>query len=248
MLDINIIVETLEMTNDMNRFFLDMETMETVCLSDLDSSLMVETATLIDEHPDRFIALPTRRQINEYGMMEDFINQLPDGETKRSLGIAIQGKGAFRRFKDTAYQFGIQDDWFAFRDAAYHRVARRWCEENDIEYMQKVKMPIDDEGLKSLLSDFLDDGDDGDNDDDDGDGDEPFHFVKINADEIRKNPEALREMLSDMIDEGPDEETTPDNISTVALLEAIRILNRTLSREELDAAIVRIQNKIENGN
>ena len=221
------------MTDDMNHYFLDLETMETVCLSDFDPSSTMETATLIDEHPDRFVALPTQRQINEYGMMEDFVNELPDGENKRNLCNALQGRGAFRRFKDGINHFGLQDTWFAFRDAAYHRVARHWCEENDIEYIQKGKLPIGQEGLESLLSDFFDD-------------DETVQVVKID-DAARKNPEALREMLSDMFIEGQDEEITPDNISTVALLEAIRILNSMLSREELDAAIVRIQNKIENG-
>ena len=54
-------------------------------------------------------------------------------------------------------------------------------------------------------------------------------------------------MKPDTFAKEQDEEITPDNISTVALLEAIRILNSMLSREELDAAIVRIQNKIETG-
>ena len=72
MLDIDIIVGAPEMTNDMNRFFLDMETLKTVCLSDYDPSITQEIATLIDENPNRYIALPTQRQINEYGMIEEF--------------------------------------------------------------------------------------------------------------------------------------------------------------------------------
>ena len=66
MLDIDIIVDALEMTDDMNRYFLDLETMETVCLSGFDPSATVETAALMDENPDRFIALPTKRQINGF--------------------------------------------------------------------------------------------------------------------------------------------------------------------------------------
>lgn len=234
MLDIDIIVDALEMTDDMNRYFLDMETMETVCLSDFDPSATVETATLMDENPDRFIALPTKRRINEYGMMEDFIAQLPDGETKRILGNAIQGRGAFRRFKDGVYRYGIQDTWFSFREAAYRRIARHWCEENDIEYIQKGKLPQDQEGLERLLSDFYDDAD------------ETVQVVKIDAD-ARKNPEALREMLTGMFSGEEDKDVATESISTVALLEAIRILNGMLSREELDAAIMRIQKKIEDG-
>ena len=81
---------------------------------------------------------------------------------------------------------------------AHHRVARHWCEENDIEYIQKGKLPIGQEGLEGLLSDFFDD-------------DETVRVVKID-DETLRGPEELKEMLSDTFTKEQDEEITPDNI------------------------------------
>ena len=54
--------------------------------------------------------------------------------TQEELASAIQGKGAFRRFKDTVIRLGIDQEWYDFQSAEYKRKAARWCEDNGIEY------------------------------------------------------------------------------------------------------------------
>ncbi|GHU68045.1 hypothetical protein FACS1894184_09110 [Clostridia bacterium] len=51
------------------------------------------------------------------------------------LAVAIQGKGAFRRFKDTMRYVGLEDEWYRFKDAAYKLKAIEWCDENEIPYI-----------------------------------------------------------------------------------------------------------------
>jgi hypothetical protein len=45
---------------------------------------------------------------------------------------SLQGKGAFRRFKDNVILLGIEKDWYSFRDERYKQFAIEWCQENDI--------------------------------------------------------------------------------------------------------------------
>lgn len=59
--------------------------------------------------------------------------------------------------------------------------------------------------------------------------------VSLNKDGIVKLLAALQK------DEDEDEDEDEDDTTTLAILEGIRILNESLTREELDAAIVRIQ-------
>lgn len=134
MLDIQTVVDALEMTDNLNRFYLDLDTQETVSLSEYDPQSTEDVAFLMENNPDRFIALPTQRDINEYSIMEQFIESMPSGEAKRGLEVAIQGRGAFRRFKDRIYYFGIEESWFAFRRRTYQQIAKAWCEEHGIEY------------------------------------------------------------------------------------------------------------------
>ena len=47
---------------------------------------------------------------------------------------AIKGRGAFRRFKDTAIDVGAIDDWYEFRDNCYKSRAEDWCRDHDLEW------------------------------------------------------------------------------------------------------------------
>ncbi|MGN0168236.1 MAG: UPF0158 family protein, partial [Acetatifactor sp.] len=92
---------------------------------------------LLDEEPDRFIRLPDKYEIHEYSIMEDFIESLPEGKHQNQLYRAIQGRGAFRRFKDSVNRMGIANSWYDFQENAYKEIAIRWCNENEYEYEEE---------------------------------------------------------------------------------------------------------------
>lgn len=88
----------------------------------------------LDELFEKSIVLPTRYDINEYEMMEDFAETIEDTRLQNQLYISLNGSGAFRRFKDTCINFDIIDDWYKFRDAKYKEIAINWCKENNIKF------------------------------------------------------------------------------------------------------------------
>jgi predicted nucleotidyltransferase len=62
-----------------------------------------------------------------YGDMEDFIALVRDPRVRESLARAIEGRGAFRRFKDTLLEFPeLRAAWFKFHDARMERRALEW--------------------------------------------------------------------------------------------------------------------------
>ncbi|WP_051353292.1 UPF0158 family protein [Thalassobacillus devorans] len=93
-----------------------------------------EWANLCLEYPKRFVSLPDKFVIDEYGMMKEFIFHLKDDKQKNQLLRAIQGRGVFRRFKDLINRWNIDREWYQFREEEYEKIAQEWCEENDIEY------------------------------------------------------------------------------------------------------------------
>lgn len=82
-----------------------------------------------------FIPLPTQFDIHEYKIMENFCYSVEDEDISDSLYRAIRGSGAFRRFKDGIYRFGIQDDWYRYRAETFKKMAIEWCEDNDVQYI-----------------------------------------------------------------------------------------------------------------
>lgn len=88
------------------------------------------------DEDDDYIDLPDSYHINEYRMMENFVYSLPRGKNQTILYNAIQGRGAFRRFKDKLYEIGMAKTWFDYRDQQYKEIALEWCEENGIEVIE----------------------------------------------------------------------------------------------------------------
>ena len=127
------IIDAMDMTDRYSENFLDAKTGEIEYIND-----MVMGQTEKDEIYDRldehgFYRLPTSFDIRDYDIMEDFIAGMPEGIRGRMYD-AIQGRGAFRRFKDMINDMGIEQTWYDFQNDAYRRKAARWCEENGIKY------------------------------------------------------------------------------------------------------------------
>ena len=131
------IIDAIEMASDSSNGYLNLNTMETVWLSDyFDSKENEELAMKIDNHPDQYLCLPSQYDIYEYSIMEDFIDSLADTAIQNKLYRAIRGKGAFRKFKDEICYLGIREEWFAFQHNAYVEIAKKWCKDNQFEYLE----------------------------------------------------------------------------------------------------------------
>jgi hypothetical protein len=84
-----------------------------------------------------------------YQDMADFAVRVSDDRAGRRLARAIEGKGAFRRFKDELHQElpHLLPAWHAFRDARARRRAVDWLVDNSL---------IDDDAATRFLGDHSD--------------------------------------------------------------------------------------------
>ena len=126
------IVDALEMQFDEFSSFLDRDTGKVETVShDL---LREAEESGVDEEPDlpewqkqeweiakrivstdRFQRLPTKFEVHEWAIMQDFSRSLESDGIREDLLHAIHGAGAFRNFKDALRRHGIEPAWFAFR-------------------------------------------------------------------------------------------------------------------------------------
>jgi hypothetical protein len=84
-----------------------------------------------------------------YQDMADFSEAITDERAGRRLERAIQGKGAFRRFKDELnYEYpDLLPIWYAFRDARAKRRAVEWLADNSV---------IDQDAASRYVADYPD--------------------------------------------------------------------------------------------
>ena len=88
------------------------------------------------ENFENYIELPTKYEVNEYEIMENFCLTVRDQQKQESLLRVIKGKGAFRRFKDKIIDFEIEDQWYTYRDESIKQIAIEWCHENKINFIE----------------------------------------------------------------------------------------------------------------
>jgi hypothetical protein len=82
-----------------------------------------------EEPPDErgFVLVDPLPSRDSYGDLEDFVERVADPRARDLLERAIAGRGAFRRFKDTLFEFPeLREAWFKFHDARMERRAIEW--------------------------------------------------------------------------------------------------------------------------
>ena len=136
--NLNVILDAIEMADDNYTYFLDLETGESVFLVDelvtgLDNKGLDHE---IEENLGRYLRLPTKFEIHEYHIMEEFIWTLK-GKKAEELGYDIRGRGAFRRFDDMIDRMGITQQWYNFQAKYYRELAIEWCQENGLDYTEE---------------------------------------------------------------------------------------------------------------
>lgn len=142
---LNHIVEGMEFQSDEITAYLHRPTGRVIAISnemlraveagtdraDVEDHELADARGILDDADD-YLALPDRYEIDEYRMMERFAEGVADPEVQIELDDALQGRGAFRRFKDTVRRLGVAEEWYVYRARGYEDVARAWCEAHDI--------------------------------------------------------------------------------------------------------------------
>jgi len=144
------IIEGLEFQSDESSSFLNKKTGEVVLMTDY-AMRAAEDNEPLEDVPDwerdlvaiareilaesgQYISLPTKFDIDEYSIMESFCISLDRQEIGDILYDLISGSGAFRRFKNAIYKYGVEEEWFKYRDNAIKEIAIEWCRENNIKF------------------------------------------------------------------------------------------------------------------
>jgi len=79
-----------------------------------------------------YIQIPMQ-DTSGYKTMQEFIETIKDANIRELLWVAIDGRGAFGRFKDVIYNKGLSDQWYQFRDTKKQEQIIEWLNDNNIE-------------------------------------------------------------------------------------------------------------------
>jgi hypothetical protein len=116
-------------------YYLDLQSGELLFVSDyVDMEEAEKLKKHIDDDPDRYESLPKADSYQGYQDMEDFIATVEDEHLAQLLEVAIDGKRAFRRFKDVLARYPDErETWFRFKDDRLKQRVLEWLEDIGVE-------------------------------------------------------------------------------------------------------------------
>ena len=120
-----------------HRHYLDLDTGEVLSIHDdlpdgeeeegLDERIEAESGT-------RYLEVPKPEPGEGYRDMADFVGTVTDPTLNAMLSVAIQGAGAFGRFRNVLLGFPEErEEWFTFKDARTRERLEDWLRDEGVE-------------------------------------------------------------------------------------------------------------------
>ena len=93
-----------------------------------------EQRAKVQASPELFVRIEPAASREQYRWMERFVLMVTEPTLRERLLIAIDGKGAFRRFKDVLVAYPAERErWFSFRGDLLHWHMQKWLEREQLE-------------------------------------------------------------------------------------------------------------------
>ena len=88
----------------------------------------------VSENIRNFLRVEPASSREQYRWMEKFVGSVTDEALRERLIISVDGKGAFRRFKDVLLAYPAERErWFSYRAELLHWHMQQWLESHDIK-------------------------------------------------------------------------------------------------------------------
>lgn len=88
---------------------------------------------ILEDENEVYRGFTLRNEYNEYEIVEEFIGTLSEEKVRKELFGVIQGRGAFRRFKDGIREHDVEKQWYEFKEKRVKELVIEWCEDKDLE-------------------------------------------------------------------------------------------------------------------
>jgi len=113
--------------------YLDLTSGRVVTITSGDPEAVL-TRQQVTENIRNFLRVEPASSREQYRWMEKFVGSVTDEPLRERLVISIDGKGAFRRFKDVLIGYPAERErWFSYRAELLHWHIQNWLASHEIE-------------------------------------------------------------------------------------------------------------------
>ncbi len=112
--------------------YLDLSTGRVITITSGDPEAVINRQQ-VSENIRNYLRVEPASSREQYRWMEKFVGSVTDEPLRERLVISIDGKGAFRRFKDVLVAYPAERErWFSYRAELLHWHIQQWLEQHDI--------------------------------------------------------------------------------------------------------------------
>jgi hypothetical protein len=134
-IDLSALEDAFENASWEAEYYLDRETGDIILISSMittSSGITQQIQNVTDK--DRYLRVPHALPRDGFRDMERFTETVKDTVLHQLLNTAINGKGAFRRFKDVLHDYPQERErWFRFQADRVQQRVLEWLDSEDIE-------------------------------------------------------------------------------------------------------------------
>jgi len=132
--------ETGEIVSIPNELMSAVESDDEQALQDLPDwgrDLIGTAESIVRDESGRFVDIPRKPSYEAYNLMVEFASSVTNKHLREKLEIALDGKGAFSRFKKVISDYPDEEKrWFAFKDKRMREEVIEWLNDLGIETIE----------------------------------------------------------------------------------------------------------------
>jgi hypothetical protein len=119
--------QVIVLSEEASRYVEDDEYLNIRDLPDWQKDEIKVAEKILNDQTDRYVNIPEKPSYESYEVMVDFTEIVEDELLRDKLNIALDGKGAFRRFKNVLKNYpDYEKKWFAFKSSRMEEEVTDW--------------------------------------------------------------------------------------------------------------------------
>jgi hypothetical protein len=97
-----------------------------------------QIAKAVLDGDERYIRLPSRAELEEYAVMEQFCASVEDDLISETLSETLKDIRGSEAFEKALIRYGLAEDFHAWHRRESKSAAKEWCETHDIVFIEDI--------------------------------------------------------------------------------------------------------------
>lgn len=126
------ILKAFELNNPYLKFYLNKDTGKLALVTEIPGDDTIENE--VTQNPSAYLKLPTQEDLDLPEMIKGFVPYMKDPKQREAFQQSIDAGKSFAQLEKELKDMKLAQFWYTFQHGEFRKIAKKWCEDNGIEY------------------------------------------------------------------------------------------------------------------